>query len=208
MSSRCAGKGCKPPWQLCGACELKLQTHTDKNKENVEDECSEMFRDELAQAVHESEFNELVWQALICAYLDHKDWLSHAEAVFEAHGYTPDEIKRYNSGKYCTVCDDYGHTTKSHKKAEKKQSVQKKLSKNAVRRLKVTKGRDRWWIDEEAAPNGIGPVCLFCHNLIDWRTDHGKKCPVRKYVDCNEKPPEWVIIPMGEGTSLTYKEKD
>jgi len=54
-----------------------------------------------------------------------------------------------------------------------------KLSWSQVRRLRVTKGDD-WWIDHEAPPNGIGPVCLFCRHLIDWApTDHALACPVR-----------------------------
>lgn len=62
-----------------------------------------------------------------------------------------------------------------------------KLSKSEVRRLKVVIGPD-WWVDEKASPNGIGPICLFCKNLIDWGpTDHDKKCPVRKYIDLDEE---------------------
>lgn len=60
---------------------------------SAEDDHIELLKGELAQAVHESEINEMVWQALICAYLDHPDWRSLAEAVFEKHGYTPEEIQ-------------------------------------------------------------------------------------------------------------------
>lgn len=61
-----------------------------------------------------------------------------------------------------------------------------KLSKSVVRRLKVVKGDD-WWVDENAEPNGIGPICYFCKKLIDWGpTDHGKKCPVRNHIDLDK----------------------
>lgn len=56
------------------------------------------------------------------------------------------------------------------------------VSWSEMRRLRVVKGED-WWVNENAAPNGIGPVCAFCDNLIDWGpTDHGRKCPVRKFL--------------------------
>lgn len=36
---------------------------------------------------------------------------------------------------------------------------------------------DPEWIDRDAQPNGIGPVCKYCHNLIDWSpTDHALDC--------------------------------
>lgn len=35
-----------------------------------------------------------------------------------------------------------------------------------------------WWVDVDAPPNGIGPICKFCHNLIDFRDDHDWNCPV------------------------------
>ena len=62
---------------------------------SAEDErCDTILLSELAQAVHESEISEIVWQTLICAYLDHPGWRAVAEAVFEKHGYTPEEIRR------------------------------------------------------------------------------------------------------------------
>lgn len=34
------------------------------------------------------------------------------------------------------------------------------------------------WIDRDAQPNGIGPVCKDCHQLIDWHpVDHALGCP-------------------------------
>lgn len=34
------------------------------------------------------------------------------------------------------------------------------------------------WIDHDATPNGIGPVCKDCHELIDWDpVDHALGCP-------------------------------
>ena len=60
--------------------------------------CDSMLLTELAQAVEESEINEVVFQALICAYLGHPGWQRVAEAVFEKHGYTPDEIRLHNDG--------------------------------------------------------------------------------------------------------------
>lgn len=84
---------------------------------------------------------------------------------------------------YCTKCDDYGHAAEDHKD---------KLSKSEVRRLEVVKGPD-WWIDENSSPNGIGPVCLFCGNLIDWAPrDHTEFCPVRKHIDLDQEPPKWL----------------
>lgn len=57
-----------------------------------------------------------------------------------------------------------------------------KISKSVFRRLRVVRGPG-WWINEDAPPNGIGPVCLYCDRLIDWGpTDHGKACPVRKHL--------------------------
>lgn len=36
---------------------------------------------------------------------------------------------------------------------------------------------DRSWIDENTAPNGIGPVCQYCRQLIDWHpVDHALDC--------------------------------
>lgn len=59
---------------------------------------------------------------------------------------------------------------------------EEKISKSQVRRLRVVKGDD-WWIDEEAEPNGIGPVCLFCKKLIDWAPrDHSQTCPVTRHL--------------------------
>lgn len=59
-----------------------------------------------------------------------------------------------------------------------------KISKSEYRRLRVVKGEDDWWINHEAEPNGIGPVCLFCDKLIDWAPrDHTRRCPVRNYLD-------------------------
>lgn len=75
---------------------------------------------------------------------------------------------------YCQTCDDYGHSDLDHQK--------RMISWSMFRRLKVVKG-DNWWINENAPPNGIGPVCLFCDKLIDWApTDHGDDCPVRKFL--------------------------
>jgi len=46
------------------------------------------------------------------------------------------------------------------------------------RRLQAVKGVN-WWVNQEAEPNGIGPVCLFCDRLIDLGPrDHGPFCPV------------------------------
>lgn len=56
--------------------------------------CTEMFKQELA--LPDVDVEEIVWQALICAYLDHEDWRSLAEAVFKKHGYTTEEIRRLN----------------------------------------------------------------------------------------------------------------
>jgi len=68
--------------------------------------------------------------------------------------------------------------------------TEKNISKSVVRRLRVVKGDD-WWVDEEAKPNGIGPVCLFCKKLIDWAPrDHAIACPVRTYLT-QEEPSEW-----------------
>lgn len=54
------------------------------------------------------------------------------------------------------------------------------------KRLKVVKGDD-WWVDHEAEPNGIGPVCLFCNRLIDWGPrDHEPACQVRKFFMFND----------------------
>lgn len=52
---------------------------------------------ELDQAVYQDEISEVVWQALILAYLDHDGWRAVAERVFERHGYTPAEITMWNS---------------------------------------------------------------------------------------------------------------
>lgn len=36
---------------------------------------------------------------------------------------------------------------------------------------------DPEWVDQNAAPNGIGPICKYCHRLIDWSpTDHAIDC--------------------------------
>lgn len=51
----------------------------------------------LAQAVHESEVSEIVWQTLIGAYVDTDNWRTVAEAVFRKHGYEPEEIIRDNA---------------------------------------------------------------------------------------------------------------
>ena len=60
------------------------------------------------------------------------------------------------------------------------------LTWSVFRRLKVTKGED-WWVDESRPGNGIGLVCLYCENLIDWGpTDHGRYCPVRKFMRWGE----------------------
>lgn len=76
---------------------------------------------------------------------------------------------------------------------EVRTEMKERISKSIYRRLVVVKGRDVWWIDEKAKPNGIGPVCLFCKNLIDWGpTDHSQKCPVKEYIDLNEEKPEWL----------------
>jgi hypothetical protein len=70
--------------------------------------------------------------------------------------------------------------------------TEKKVSRSQVRRLQVVKGSD-WWIDEEAEPNGIGPICIFCKKLIDWAPrDHAEACPVRTYINEDEEPPELV----------------
>lgn len=62
-----------------------------------------------------------------------------------------------------------------------------KISKSEYRRLKTVKGNDDWWIDLEAEPNGIGPICLFCSKLIDWGPrDHTLACPVRRYFNNEE----------------------
>lgn len=58
---------------------------------------------ELDQAVHQDEISEVVWQALILAYLDHDGWRETAEAVFVKHGYTPAEIVMWNS---CEATED------------------------------------------------------------------------------------------------------
>lgn len=56
------------------------------------------------------------------------------------------------------------------------------ISWSQYRRLRTQRG-DEWWIDTEAAPNGIGPVCLYCGRLIDSHyTDHTVECPVRRYI--------------------------
>ena len=56
------------------------------------------------------------------------------------------------------------------------------ISTSEYRRLRVTKGDD-WWIDHDADPNGIGPVCLYCNRLVDWAPrDHTVACPVRRYL--------------------------
>jgi hypothetical protein len=52
---------------------------------------------EITPAMRESEISEVVWQALILAYLDHDGWREAAEAVFVKHGYTPAEIVLWNS---------------------------------------------------------------------------------------------------------------
>lgn len=37
---------------------------------------------------------------------------------------------------------------------------------------------DPEWVDQDASPNGIGPVCKDCHQLIDWHpVDHALGCP-------------------------------
>lgn len=75
---------------------------------------------------------------------------------------------------YCEKCDDYGHAAEDHKPF---------ISQSEYRRLKATNGEDDWWVDHEASPNGIGPVCLFCSRLIDWGPrDHGRACPVRRFL--------------------------
>lgn len=44
-------------------------------------------------------------------------------------------------------------------------------------------GGDDWWVNHDAEPNGIGPVCLFCDRLVDWAPrDHTMDCPVRRYL--------------------------
>lgn len=36
---------------------------------------------------------------------------------------------------------------------------------------------EKEWIDKNAQPNGIGPVCKYCHKLIDWDPfDHALDC--------------------------------
>lgn len=61
------------------------------------------------------------------------------------------------------------------------------ISTSEYRRLRETNGGDDWWINHEAPPNGIGPVCLFCDRLIDWPpTDHTLACPVRRYLGRGE----------------------
>lgn len=55
------------------------------------------------------------------------------------------------------------------------------VSWSQFRRLRLVKG-ENWWVNEERPPNGIGPVCLYCDNLIDWGPrDHSIPCPVRKF---------------------------
>lgn len=83
---------------------------------------------------------------------------------------------------YCTRCDDYGHDAYAHEEF---------LSNSVVRRLQIVKG-DNWWVDENAKPNGIGPICFFCGRLIDWPpTDHSEVCPVRKYINLDEPKIQW-----------------
>lgn len=101
---------------------------------------------------------------------------------------------------YCTRCDDYGHATEDHKaqihhpdynclceQCRDNKFLNDFVSKSQVRRFRVVKGDD-WWIDEEAEPNGIGPVCIFCKRLIDWALrDHAEACPVRTYLASEEE---------------------
>ncbi len=36
------------------------------------------------------------------------------------------------------------------------------------------------WVDPDAEPNGIGPICRHCGLLIDWHPfDHADDCPER-----------------------------
>lgn len=37
-----------------------------------------------------------------------------------------------------------------------------------------------YWEDTKAPPNEIGPVCIYCRNLIDSKDCHGEQCPVRQ----------------------------
>src|SRR5687768_9209662 len=63
-----------------------------------------------------------------------------------------------------------------------KMKDKKFITMSEYRRLKAVKGDD-WWINHDASPNGIGPVCLFCDRLIDWGpADHLIRCPVRRYL--------------------------
>lgn len=55
-------------------------------------DCVQMLLEEIAQFD-----DEMVFQALICAYLGHAGWLDLAEAVFRMHGYTPEEIRENNT---------------------------------------------------------------------------------------------------------------
>lgn len=58
----------------------------------------------------------------------------------------------------------------------------KLISTSEYRRLRAMEGDD-WWIDHEAPPNGIGPVCNYCDRLVDWPPrDHAMACPVRRYL--------------------------
>lgn len=65
------------------------------------------------------------------------------------------------------------------------------VSWSQFRRLWETKGED-WWINEDASPNGIGPVCLYCDKLIDWGpADHTIECPVRKFLGFEYEERKW-----------------
>lgn len=58
----------------------------------------ELLLYEIAQAVEADEISELVWQALIRAYLGREGWRDAAEALFVKHGYSVEEIVRENGG--------------------------------------------------------------------------------------------------------------
>ena len=54
-------------------------------------ECVRMLLEEIEQFD-----SEMVFQTLICAYLNHPGWQELAESVFRMHGYTPEEIRENN----------------------------------------------------------------------------------------------------------------
>lgn len=45
------------------------------------------------------------------------------------------------------------------------------------------------WINHNAPPNGIAPVCKYCNCLVDWISDHDSSC--KEYRD-EPAPKHWV----------------